>query len=167
MTARGAEYEFMFGDTACLITITAHPQAAGHARYLARLYVLGYRGLSMRPVGDADGTPVEFTSDSDTSALTLASDYLADRFGPRRAADAPTTSYVTSRTEQQPPLRDDRPAPMVVLALERIYRGDFVVVTKDGAKRARRPTPTPGAILASAIEDIEKGHRGRVRQLTE
>ena len=159
------EYEYMFGDTACLIAVSVRAEGAGRTRCTARPFALGYRGLSMRRVADAEGQPVEFTSESEADALTVASDYLADRFGPRRAADAPTTSYVTERTLVEPPLRDDRPAPMVVLALEAIHRGDDVIVTRDGARRARRLTRSPGAVLANAIEDIDKGHRGRVRQL--
>ena len=156
----------MFGDAACLIAISAHGDGAA-VRYTARPYALGYRGLSKRRVGDSEGNPVEFTSESDAEALALAAQYLSDRFGPRRAADAPTTSYLTSRTEVQPPLRDERPAPIVVVALEQIHRGDYVVVTKDGAKRARRLNRTPGAMLATAMDDIDKGREGRVRELTD
>lgn len=169
MAAEYTEYEFMFGDVGCLITMSAHAQGRGDLRYKACPYVLGYRGLSMRAVGDREGRPLEFVSESETSALALASDYLEDRFGPCRAAPPPTTSYVTSRIEEQPPLQDDRPDPIVVLALERIHRGDDVIVTKEGAKRARQQLsrPLPGRVLATAVEDIEKGRHGRVREIPE
>lgn len=173
MTAEYDEYEFMFGDTWCLITISAHVGVSGEPGYKACPYVLGYRGRSLRTVGDRDGKPLEFVSESKVSALALASDYMEDRFGPRRAAPPPTTSYVTSfgtsSLEDEPPLQDDRPAPIVVLALERVQRGDYVIVTKDGAKRARRQSTgrSAGTFLASAVEDIEKGRHGRVREIPE
>jgi hypothetical protein len=123
----------------------------------------------MRAAGDREGRPLEFEADSEDGALALASAYLQDRFGPRRAATEPTTSYVTSRILEEPPVPDDRPEPIVVLALERIERGDYVIVTKDGARRAPRhfTRSSRGRILASAIEDIEKGDRGRVREISE
>lgn len=159
----------MFGDTWALITISAQAEVSGDLRYTACPYVLGYRGLSMRAVGDREGQPLEFWSESELSALALASDYLEDRFGPRRAAPPPTTSYVTDRLNEQPPLPDDRPAPIVVLALERLYRGDYVIVTKDGAKRAppHLIRTSAGSVLATAVEDIEKGRHGRVREVPE
>jgi hypothetical protein len=167
MGADHTEYEYMFGDAACLILVSTFVSVTGRTEYRARPYVLGYRGRTMRAAGDREGRPLEVISESEEGALALASEYLEDRFGPCRAATEPTTSYVTSRIEEQPPVRDDRPEPVVVLAVERIRRGDEVIVTDDRARPApRRHTRTPpGSILASAIEDIDKGSHGRVREI--
>ena len=156
----------MFGDTSCLIAISSHVEPSG-LEYRALPYVLGYRGRTMRAAGDQEGRPVELVSESEEGALAVACRYLEDRFGPCRAATEPTTSYVTSRIEEQPPVQDDRPDPIVVFALERIQRGDEVIVTNERARPApRRHTRTPpGSILASAIEDIDKGSHGRVREI--
>lgn len=164
------EYEFMFGDTWCLIAISA-VEMSGEPGYKACPYVLGYRARSLQAVGDRHGTPLEFAADSEIGALAAASRYMEDRFGPRRVAPAPTTSYVaryeTSGFAAEPPLPDDRPDPIMVVALERIRKGDHVIVTRDGAKLAPRKVVrmSPGACLANAVEDIDKGRQGRVREV--
>lgn len=167
MPGEGSEYELMFGDTCCLITVAPQLAAAAAAPCKASAFVLGYRGLTMRAVADQHGTPVAFAAASEEAALAAASAYLQERFGPCRAAPAPTTSYVTSRAEVQPSVRDERPEPMLVLALERIRRGDCVIVGKDGAKPASRRLirRLPGKRLALAIEDIEAGCQGSVRAI--
>jgi hypothetical protein len=160
----------MFGDTWGLITVLAKPDPGGESEYTAHPYVLGYRGGSLREIGDREGKALSFASGTLLGALGLASGYMEDRFGPRRAAPAPTTSYVTSYSTsavlEQPPLRDERPDPVTVRALDRIRRGDPVIVTRDVATLAPRrvgPIP-PAAFLAIAVEDIEKGSYGRVRE---
>jgi hypothetical protein len=168
-----SEYEFMFGDTWGLITVVAQPVAGGETGFKAFPYVLGYRGGSLRAVGDGEGSALSFVSATPLGAIALASAHMEDRFGPRRAAPAPTTSYVTSYTAtavlEEPPLRDERPEPITTLALERIRRGDFVIVTKDGARLAppRLRSVPATAFLATAAEDIEKGSCGRVREIRE
>lgn len=165
------EYEFMFGDTWCLIAVSAAAATGGEPGYRAAPSVLGYRARSLQAVADRHGTPLEFLADSDVGALALASSYMEDRFGPRRAAPAPTTSYVTryetSGFVQEAPLRDDRPEPVLVVALERIRKGDEVIVAHHGAKVApRKLIRVPaGACLANAVEDIEEGRQGRVREV--
>jgi hypothetical protein len=159
----------MFGDTACLVTIVPDAEPVPPSRYKARVHVLGYRSLTMRAVADRHGTPVAFTADSEQNAFAIACDYLEDRFGPRRAAPAPTTSYLTTRIEEQPPVLDERPDPIMVVALEDIRRGDSVVVTREGARRARRHVRRSSLdkLLAIALDDIEKGQQGRVREITD
>lgn len=164
------EYEFMFGDTWCLITVSPPLEAGGNSGFRARPYVLGHRGRSPRAVGDREGQPVAFEAETEAGVLARTSEYLEDRFGPLRAAPAPTTSYVTSyradELAEEPPLQDLRPDPILVLALERIHRGDEIIVTAQGARVARhRLTGTSsGVFRAIAAEDIEKGQHGRVRQ---
>jgi hypothetical protein len=167
------EYDFMFGDTWCLITISADPGDSGTSRFTAQSFVLGHRGRFPRRVCDRDTRPVTFRADAEASALALTSEYLEDRFGPRRAAPAPTTTYVTSYlgggAAEGLPLPDLRPDPVVVLALERILRGDEVMVTEQGARLARQPLSalSSDVFLATAAEDIDKGRHGRVRQIHE
>lgn len=165
MPGEGSEYELMFGDTCCLITISAAAGPERDAPFQASAFVLGYRGLTMRAVADRDGTPVTFPTSSEEAALAAASGYLQERFGPCRAAPAPTTSYVTSREEVRPAVCDERPEPMLVVALERIRRGDCVIVGKDGARPAQQRLirRLPGQTFALAVEDIEAGGQGRVR----
>jgi hypothetical protein len=164
------EYDFMFGDTWCLITISADPGDGGASRF-AQSFVLGHRGRFPRRVCDRDGRPVTFRGDAEAATLARMSEYLEDRFGPRRAAPAPTTTYVTSYlaggAEEGPPLPDLRPDPITVLALERIHRGDEVIVTVHGARLVRQPLRALASdgFLATAAEDIDKGQHGRVRQV--
>jgi hypothetical protein len=158
----------MFGDAWCVIAISQQDQNM----YAARPYVLGHRGRSPRAVGDRDGRALTFSGESIEDALAKASDYMEDRFGPRRVAPAPTTSYVTAYVPGEPaeaPLADLRAEPVVVVATERIVRGDDVVVAGGEARLARFPVRglPSGGFLATAAEDIDKGQRGRVRPIQE
>jgi hypothetical protein len=170
MSAECEEYEFMFGDTWGLITVLAQNAPGGEPAYKACPYVLGYRGATLRAVGDRAGKALSFVADTQARAIALASECMEDRFGPRRAAPAPTTSYVTSYSGtadlEEPPLQDERPDPITVLALERIRRGDSVIVTGERARLAphRLGAIPPNALLATALEDIDKGCRGSVRE---
>jgi hypothetical protein len=170
MSTGHEEYEFMFGDTWGLITVLAQSGASGESEYKACPFVLGYRGGSLRAVGDREGKALSFVSGTLAGALALACDCMEDRFGPRRAAPAPTTSYVTSYSAsavlEEPPLKDERPDPVTVRALDRIRRGDPVIVTGDGARLVPRKLGVmpPAAFLATAMDDIERGGLGRVRE---
>jgi hypothetical protein len=91
---------------------------------------------------------------------------LAAIRGASRCADSLKT-IAAVRHVPRPALIDDRRASLTVLAQKTIRAGDYVVVTDNGATPlARTPWPGAGAILGRALEGIDAGHRGRVRDIS-
>jgi hypothetical protein len=109
---------------------------------------------------------LSFVAQTEEGVLAQASEGLEHRFGPRAPArDALIVASI--RRVQLPALIDDQRASLTVLARRTIRAGDYVVVTDKGATPlTQTPWPASGAILGRALEDIDTGHRGRVRDVS-
>ena len=99
--------------------------------------------------------------------LAQASADLENRFGTPTPTPESTRPVDAVRDEQYPALVDDRPASLTVLALRTIKEGDYVVVTEQGATPlTQTPWTLSGALLCRALEGIDAGHRGRIRDVS-
>jgi hypothetical protein len=162
-----ADYEFTFGVVPCLIKTCVHLNAAGDQGYIAFPFVVENDGYSLRAVGNSGGQALNFFAQTEQAVLAQASDDLENRFGRPTAAQLSTRPADSVRDEQYPALMDDRPASLTVLALRTIREGDYVVVTEQGATPlTQTPWTLSGALLGRALESIDAGHRGRVRDVT-
>ena len=161
-----AEYAFTFGARPCLIKTYVQVPIGGEQGYVAFPFVLESDGQSLWPISNGEGHLLSFSAQTEDGVLAQASDSLEHRFGPR--AGTPDSLKATSiRHVQLPALIDDRRAALTVLAREPIRAGDYVVVTDQGATPlTQTPWPGPGAILGRALEQIDAGHCGRVRNVS-
>jgi hypothetical protein len=122
---------------------------------------------SLRAVGNRGGQALNFFAQTEEAVLAQASDDLGNRFGARTPAPESTRPVDSIRDEQYPALMDDRPASLTVLALRTIREGDYVVVTEQGATPlTQTPWTLSGALLGRALEGIDAGRRGRVRDVS-
>ena len=162
-----ANYEFMFGAVPCLIKTCAHISVGGEHGYIAFPFVVENDGYSLRAVGNRGGQALNFFAQTEQAVLAQASEDLENRFGRPTPASELTRPVDSVRDEQYPALMDDRPASLTVLALRTIREGDYVVVTEEGATPlTQTPWTLSGALLGRALEGIDAGHRGRVRDVT-
>ena len=161
-----AEYAFTFGARSCLIKTYVQVEIGGESGYIAFTFAVENDGLSLRPIGDRDGQPLTFFAQTEEGVLAQASEVLAHRFGPR--AGAPYSPKAASiRHVQLPALIDDRRPALTVLAQDTIRAGDYVVVNGHYATPlTQTPWPGSGAILGRALEGIDAGHCGRVRDVS-
>jgi hypothetical protein len=162
-----ADYEFTFGAIPCLIKTYVHINVGGEQGYIAFPFVVENDGYSLRAVGNRGGQAVNFFAKTEEAVLAQASDDLGNRFGARTPAPESTRPVDSIRDEQYPALMDDRPASLTVLALRTIREGDYVVVTEQGATPlTQTPWALSGALLGRALEGIDAGRRGRVRDVS-
>jgi len=161
-----AEYAFTFGARPCLIKTYVRVAIAGEQGYVAFPFALENDGQSLRPIINGEGHLLSFFAQTEDVVLAQVSDSLEHRFGPR--AGVPDSLKAASiRHVQLPALIGDRRAALTVLAREPIRAGDYVVVTDHGATPlTQTPWPGSGAILGRALEEIDAGHCGRVRNVS-
>ena len=108
---------------------------------------------------------MNFFAETEQAVLAQVSKDLENRFG--RPSAAPGSTRPVESVRDAPALMDDRPASLTVLALRTIREGDYVVVTEEGATPlTQTPWTLSGALLGRALEGIDAGHRGRVRDVT-
>ena len=161
-----AEYAFTFGARPCLIKTYVQVAIGGQQGFVAFPFVLESDGQSLWPIRNGEGHLLSFSAQTENGVLAQASDSLEHRFGPRAGA-ADSLQAASIRHVQLPALIDDRRAALTVLAREPIRAGDYVVVTDQGATPlTQTPWPGPGAILGRALEQIDAGHCGRVRNVS-
>ena len=162
-----ADYEFTFGAVPCLIKTHVDINLGGEQGYSAFPFVVENDGYSLRAVGNRGGQALNFFAQTEEAVLAQVSDDLENRFGTRMLAPELTRPVDSIRDEQYPALMDDRPASLTVLALRTIREGDYVVVTEQGATPlTQTPWTLSGALLGRALECIDAGHRGRVRDVS-
>jgi len=162
-----ADYEFTFGAIPCLIKTYVHINVGGEQGYIAFPFVVENDGYSLRAVGNRGGQAVNFFAQTEEAVLAQASDDLENRFGTPTPAPESTRPADSIREEQFPALVDDRSASLTVLALRTIREGDYVVVTEQGAMPlTQTPWTLSGALLGRALEGIDAGHRGRIRDVS-
>jgi hypothetical protein len=161
-----AEYAFTFGARSCLIKTYLQVAIGGAEGYIAFPFVVEDDRQSLRPLGDREGHTLSFFAQTEQGALAQASEGLAHRFGPRAPArDALIVASI--RQVQLPALIDDQRAALTVLARETIRAGDYVVITDQGATPLTQTSwPGAGARLGRALEGIDAGHRGQVREVS-
>jgi hypothetical protein len=161
-----AEYAFTFGARLCLIKTYLQVAIGGARGYIAFPFVVEDDRQSLRPLGDREGQTLSFFAQTEQGALAQASESLGHRFGPPVSArDAVLVASI--RHVQLPALIDDQRATLTVLALQSIRAGDYVMITDQGATPlTQAPWPKSGAILGRALEGIDTGHRGRVRNVS-
>jgi len=160
-----ADYEFTFGAIPCLIKTYVHINVGGEQGYIAFPFVVENDGFSLRAVGNRGGQALNFFAQTEEAVLAQASDDLENRFGTPAPAPESTRPVDAIRGEEYPALMDDRP--LTVLALRTIREGDYVVVTEQGATPlTQTPWTLSGALLGRALEGIDAGRRGRIRDVS-
>jgi len=160
-----ADYEFTFGAIPCLIKTYVHINVGGEQGYIAFPFVVENDGYSLRAVGNRGGQALNFFAQTEEAVLAQASDDLENRFGTPTPAPESTWPVDAIRGEEYPALMDDRP--LTVLALRTIREGDYVVVTEQGATPlTQTPWTLSGALLGRALEGIDAGRRGRIRDVS-
>jgi hypothetical protein len=158
------EYAFTFGGRPCVIKTCVQVEVGGRSGFVAFSFAVQHNGYSLRPVEDGDGEARTFFARTEEGVLALACEGLARQFGPRSDAWDPP-KIPTARRVHDPACVDRRKA-LTTLALTMIRADDYVVVTEKGAMPlAHTSWPGAGAILGRALEAIEAGHRGRVRDV--
>jgi len=160
------EYAFTFGASPCVIKTYVQVEIGGQSGYVAFSFVVEHDGYSLRLIGDRDGEALTVFARTEEAVLAQACQSLAHQFGPRSdVSDRPKTAVI--RHVQRPARIDDRRAALTVVAQDTIRAGDYVVVTDKGATPlARAPWPGAGAILGRALEGIDTGRLGRVRDIS-
>ena len=161
-----AEYAFTFGAKPCVIKTYMQVEIGGEPAYIAFTFVVENDGQTLRPIGDHEGQALSFFAQTEDGVLAQASHRLERRFG-RRAAAPDCFRVASIRHVQLPALIDDQRAALTVLARETIRAGDYVVVTGEYATPlTQTPWPGSGAILGRALEGIDRGACGLVRNVS-